>query len=298
VLISVPSLFRSTGNAGAFPAAANSGELRCRGACQFAGKVWHAGSQGPTAGCSRSLSWRLPARLRRFISATTSRPRHRVGCHSSSGRLPLYSGIVARVAPGLVSATLLKVHAALYTVLVITKIIMAEHHHGNIIPAVARLLDWIENVAVLTGDAIAIALAWRRSRVLAPARQGPASVYVGLTIFLLAGWYTGLQAWSSAFRPKLIAAAEAQALDQPYCIEVDGHPVRTANDLTGLGMRATKEAGFHALLVIGYGKDRTYQNWSYRSGRFEPVNDHARYGLNLDFTNRCKPVEHFAVRFK
>jgi hypothetical protein len=206
--------------------------------------------------------------------------------------------IVARVAPGLVSATLLKVHAALYTVLVITKIIMAEHHHGNIIPAVARLLDWIENVAVLTGDAIAIALAWRRSRVLAPARQGPASVYVGLTIFLLAGWYTGLQAWSSAFRPKLIAAAEAQALDQPYCIEVDGHPVRTANDLTGLGMRATKEAGFHALLVIGYGKDRTYQNWSYRSGRFEPVNDHARYGLNLDFTNRCKPVEHFAVRFK
>jgi hypothetical protein len=170
------------------------------------------------------------------------------------------------------------------------------------IAQIGRLLDWIENIVVLTGDAIAIALAWRRNRVLAPARKGPAFAYAGLTVSLLAGWYTGLQAWSSAFRPRLIAAAETQALDQPYCIDVDGHPVRTANDLTGLGMRARNQGGwtfsFHALLVIGYGQDRTYQNWSYGSGRFEPVTEHARYGLNLDFTNRCKPVEHFAVRFK
>jgi hypothetical protein len=210
--------------------------------------------------------------------------------------------IVARVAPGPLSATLQKVHAALYTVLVITTITMAEHHHGNIIHAMARLLDWIENIVVLTGDAIAIALAWRRSRVLAPARKGPPFVYAGLTVSLLAGWYTGLQAWSSAFRPRLVAAAETQALDRPYSIEVDGHPMRTANDLTGLGMRARNEGGwtysFHALLVIGYGTDRTYLNWSYLSGRFEPVTEHARFGLNLDFTDRCKPVERFAVRFK
>jgi hypothetical protein len=210
--------------------------------------------------------------------------------------------IAARVAPPPLSATLAQVHAALYTVLVIIKIIMAEHRHGNIMPVVARLLDWTENIVVLTGDAIAIASAWRRSRALAPGCQGPASVYVGLTVSLLAGCYAGLQAWSSAFRPRLIAAAEAQALDQPYCTEVEGLPVRTGNDLTGLGIQARNEGGwtfsFHALLVIGYGKDRTYQRWSYRSGHFEPVNDHARYGLNRDFTNRCEPVEHFAARFK
>lgn len=67
--------------------------------------------------------------------------------------------IAARIVQGPLSATLLKGHAALYAAFVIIKLTMAEHHHGNGFAIGARLLDWIENIVVLTGDAIAIALA-------------------------------------------------------------------------------------------------------------------------------------------
>jgi hypothetical protein len=207
--------------------------------------------------------------------------------------------IVARIAPGPLSLTLLKVHAALYTALVVVKITMVTHHHGSGFATLARLIHWFENIAILGGNAIAIMVAWRRSRVLSPGRKGPAFVYAGLTVFLLAGWYAGLQAWSSAFRPRLIAAAEAQALDRPYCIEADGRPARTADNLTGFGMRAHNDGGwtwnFHALLVIGEGTERTYLNWSYISGRFEPVTLHARFALHLDDRVTCKPAKHFAL---
>jgi hypothetical protein len=211
----------------------------------------------------------------------------------------LWIAVAARIMPGSLSVTLLKAHAVFYAVLVIIKIAMAAHHHGNIIHALARLIDWIENIVVLMGDTIVIAVAWRRSRGLSRGRKGPAFVYASLTVSLLAGWYAGLQAWSFAFRPKLIAAAETQAADQSYCIEVDGRPARTAADLTGLGMRARNDGGwtwyFHALLVMTDGTERTYFNWSYVSGRFEPVTLHARAGLNLDFRVTCKPVKHFAL---
>jgi hypothetical protein len=133
-------------------------------------------------------------------------------------------------------------------------------------------------------------------------RKGPRFVYVGLTIFLLSGWYAGVLTWSSAFRPRLIAAADILAHEQPYCIEVDGRPVRTADDLTGLRMRARNEGGwsynFHALLLVGAGADRSYLNWSYGAGRFEAVNLAARFALHLDDRVTCKPAMHFALNLR
>jgi hypothetical protein len=37
-----------------------------------------------------------------------------------------------------------------------------------------------------------------------------------------------------------------------------------------------------------------YTNWSYRSGRFVPVSDHAREGLHLDKEAQCASVAHVA----
>jgi hypothetical protein len=180
--------------------------------------------------------------------------------------------IAVRIAPGPLFLTLLKVHAALYTGWVVVMFAMVTHHHGGGFAALAPLIDWFVNIVVLAGDAIVVVIAYKRRRTSSPDSKGPQFVYVGLTAVLLGGWYAGVLSWSSALHPRLIAAVETLAQDQTYCIEVDGRPVRTADDLTGLTMRARNEGGwtynFHALLVVGAGADRTYLNWSYRSGQF------------------------------
>lgn len=207
--------------------------------------------------------------------------------------------IAAWIAPGALVLTLLKAHAALYTATVLAIFAMVTQHHGNGFAALAQLIDWSENIGVLLGDAIVVAIAAKRIRTSSPDRKGLQFVYVGLTVAFLGGWYAGVLAWSSAFRPRLVVAVETLVQDQPYCIEVDGRPVRTADDITGLRMRARNEEGwtynFHALLVIGARPDRTYLNWSYRSGHFEPVTSKARLDLHLDDRVTCKPVMHFAL---
>jgi hypothetical protein len=158
--------------------------------------------------------------------------------------------IAVRVAPGPLRFNLVKMHAALYTGLVVVKFALVPYHHANGLVPLMRLMGWLADIAVLSGDAVFIAVASKRRRMSSSNRNGARFVYVGLTVFLLAGWYAGLLSWSSAFRPRLTAAAEAEALDQRYCIEVDGRPAQTADVLTGLGMRARNEGGwtynFHA----------------------------------------------------
>jgi hypothetical protein len=210
--------------------------------------------------------------------------------------------IAVRIAPGPLFLTLLKVHAALYTGWVVVMFAMVTHHHGGGFAALAPLIDWFVNIVVLAGDAIVVVIAYKRRRTSSPDSKGPQFVYVGLTAVLLGGWYAGVLSWSSALHPRLIAAVETLAQDQTYCIEVDGRPVRTADDLTGLTMRARNEGGwtynFHALLVVGAGADRTYLNWSYRSGQFEPVTSHARFALHLDDRVTCRPAMHFALNLR
>jgi hypothetical protein len=115
---------------------------------------------------------------------------------------------------------------------------------------------------------------------------------------LLGGWVLGILLWSTMIPPQIVSAAEEAAGDRSYCIDVDGQPALGARDLTGLSVHARNDAGwswnFHALLVIGPAAERSYMNWSYRSGRFEPVKDSTRTGLHLDQQAKCTPKAHFA----
>ena len=124
-------------------------------------------------------------------------------------------------------------------------------------------------------------------------------IFVGVATSLFGGWMLGVLAFSAVLAPRVIAAAEAAAGDRPYCVDVDGRAARSAFDFSAPSMHAANHDGwtynFHALLVIGAGADRTYMNWSYRSGRFEPLTESARANLHLDAQAKCAPVAHFAA---
>jgi hypothetical protein len=123
-------------------------------------------------------------------------------------------------------------------------------------------------------------------------------IFVGLATALFGGWLLGVLAWAAVLPAKVIAAAEAAAGDRPYCVDVDGRAARSTFDLSALSMHAANHDGwtfnFHALLVVGAGAERTYLNWSYRSGRFEPLTQPTREKLHLDAQAKCVPLAHFA----
>jgi hypothetical protein len=124
-------------------------------------------------------------------------------------------------------------------------------------------------------------------------------IFIGVSTALFGGWMLGVLAWSAVLVPQVIAAAEAAAGDRPYCVDVDGRAARSAFNFSALSMHGSNNGSltvnFHALLVIGAGADRAYMNWSYRSGRFEPLNEAARASLHLDAQAKCAPVAHFAA---
>jgi hypothetical protein len=127
---------------------------------------------------------------------------------------------------------------------------------------------------------------------------GPKFVYTGLTTAMVGGWLIGSLLWSGLLPSRAVAAAETAAEGRPYCIDVNGRPARSASDLTGMVMRTPAHQGlywrFHALLTLETASGRTYMNWSYRSGRFEPVSESGRKALHLDREARCRPAPHFA----
>ena len=189
----------------------------------------------------------------------------------------------------------LEIHAALYGVLLFITLIVDSPGHSS--PAEGfRGLVILGLVAVMAIEGAVLAIALART---SPQLEDSAGFLApALAAALFGGWIVGVLAWSSLLPPRVIAAAEAAAGDRPYCIDVDGRPARRAADLDALSMRATNAGGwtfnFHALLVIGAGQDRRYMNWSYRSGRFEPVSHHAREALHLDKEARCTPLAHLA----
>jgi hypothetical protein len=205
--------------------------------------------------------------------------------------------IAALVGRAAISLGALEAHAALFGVFLFVILLTNSPGHsspGEAFGVAAFFVVWL--ILAVEGIVLAIAIAAMREPPPDPASLlalGP-----GLSAALFGGWVVGVLAWSSLLPPRVIAAAEAAAGDRPYCIDVDGRPARAAGDLDALSMRATNAQGwtfsFHALLVIGEGADRRYMNWSYRSGGFQPVSDHAREGLHLDKEARCRPAAHFA----
>lgn len=204
---------------------------------------------------------------------------------------------LALALPGPHSLAALRGHAALYSVLLAITYLVNSPGHSSPAEAFAAAI-WFILVLILGIEALVGALAWIRMWRWSPGEKALPFVYVGLTTALLGGGFCGVLIWSTMLPHRVITAAETAAGDRPYCIDVEKGPARSAGDLSGLRMRATNDRGwiwnFHALLVIGEAADRRYMNWSYRTGRFEPVSDSAREGLHLDREARCTPTLHFA----
>ena len=121
-------------------------------------------------------------------------------------------------------------------------------------------------------------------------------LWLWATGLVFVGWGLGLVAWSERVPSRIIAAAEAASGGGPYCLDVVDRAARTRRDLTGFSAHAPNEAGwtwsFHVLMVIGDGSERGYANWSYRTGRFEPLGRETVSALSS--TPKCSPARGFA----
>jgi hypothetical protein len=205
--------------------------------------------------------------------------------------------IGALAMPGPASLVALRAHAALFIVLlVLDQFYPARHLSGPV--GLIAIFVWCVLVVVLVIEALVAELTCFRVKRASRSAKVPPFVFSGLVVALLVGCLLGVLIWSPTLPSRVIAAAEAAAGDRSYCIDVDARPARSARDLSGWNMRAADRDGwswnFHALLAIGEAADRRYMNWSYRTGRFEPVSDSAREGLHLDRITQCAPKAHFA----
>jgi hypothetical protein len=202
----------------------------------------------------------------------------------------------ALVVPAIEWIDVLCAHAAFFTVAVVIDEFVASPGHSSPGEALADAFAsviWLFILLVPGADLLVAIVTRVRVKKVSPEKI-TLSMYVGLAAALLGG----LLVWSALLAPRVIVAAEFAAGDRPYCIDLEKGPASSRASLRGLSIRATNERGwtwrFHALLVIGDAADRNYQNWSYRTGRFEPVSEHAREALHLDKIARCRPTPHFA----
>jgi hypothetical protein len=199
--------------------------------------------------------------------------------------------------PEAASLRALQAHAALYSVFLVISEYWDSPGHSS--PgAVFATVIWLFLMFVVAVEAVVAVASGIRVKMRSPSAKVMPFVYIGLTIALLGGWFAGVLIWSAMLPTRVILAAEAAAGDSPYCIDLEKGPAGSASDLRGLSMRATNDHGwtwrFHALLAIGAPANRHYMNWSFRSGRFEPVSDSAREGLHLDQETKCTPTAHLA----
>ena len=187
--------------------------------------------------------------------------------------------------------TIAEVHAAHLAALVVVSWATFSPGHSSPGDGLAHAVLIVLTTVLLVEVAVVLGAdaTWTPDRL-------PGRVFTGLSAALLGGWALGILVWSERMPTRVAAAAEAASGENPYCLEVAGRPAQGARDLTGIAMKAPNAGGwsysFHALLVIGDPVERRYMNWSYRSGRFEPVRDSARNGLHLDKSVRCTPVPH------
>ena len=73
-------------------------------------------------------------------------------------------------------------------------------------------------------------------------------------------------------------------------------------DQTGLNMYSHDVNGFtwgfHKLMLVGEGNEKSYMNWSYRNKRFDPLSERTRESMHLDKIMKCNPVPHFALNLQ
>lgn len=187
------------------------------------------------------------------------------------------------------------IHAASYVSLVTILAVTSRPGHGSA-GAVFVPLIWLILVVVLAFELAIIAIALSRKR---EQLSGMAILFAfpGLTAAFLGGWFIGVVTWSETLPRQVVAAAEKMAAGRPFCLEANGKPVDGLRDLIALSMLAPSNGGFephfHGLMVIGSSQERTYANWSFRSGSFEPIPEAVAIGHHLDEESRCTPSENF-----
>ncbi|MGH9810689.1 MAG: hypothetical protein ACRD9W_26150, partial [Terriglobia bacterium] len=166
-----------------------------------------------------------------------------------------------------VSFAALKMHAALYTVCLAITIATDGGGHSSPGETFADAILDLLYVVLGTEALVAFIVSSTMKEPLSGDPELPKFIYIGLTAAFLGGALVGALAWSEELPIHVIAAAEAAAVDRPYCIDVQGEPARRTDDLTCLKTWARSHCGwtfdFHALLVIGSEADRTYMNWSF-----------------------------------
>jgi hypothetical protein len=203
---------------------------------------------------------------------------------------------VALVVRDSVSRALLKVDAAFFSVDLVADVWQTHIHTGPGLFFVT--IGRVTTVILISTNLWMAHISSRRAREKLRRIRDPKFLYLGLTISAIVGLYLGVQAWSPTMPARVVASAETLAQEQPYCIIVDGRPARSADDLTGTRMQAHYQGNyafnFHSLLVVKAGRDLTFFNWSYRTGRFEPVSEHTKLGLDLDSRAKCKAGAHLA----
>jgi len=188
-------------------------------------------------------------------------------------------------------------HAAIFfSLLTITSITFRPDKSlgGSLAPLILTVL-WL----VLVVESVMIFVALGRSREV-ELRAAFLSTFASFAMPLIGGWALGVLIWSETLPTKVTEAAELTAGSSPYCVEVDGEPVDSRRDLVAWSMLAANRGGysanFHALMVIGSERERTYANWSYRLGRFVPVSEEVRANIHLDREVKCEPSDHFLLK--
>ncbi|HEY8336341.1 MAG TPA: hypothetical protein VIQ05_21340 [Tardiphaga sp.] len=190
-----------------------------------------------------------------------------------------------------------KVHAAIYCSYLVIMALTAEPGHSSPIDGLEHAI-----LAFLFGllfvELLVLLVSIARSPQTDRAFAGGAWLFPGLTIALLGGWGVGVMVWSETVPARVVAAAEGEAGDQPYCLNVVGRRVQSRRDLTGLSMHSPNAGGYfwrlHALLVMEESAGKSFFNWSYKARRFERLSDKAQTALHLDERSYCQPVPHFA----
>lgn len=125
-------------------------------------------------------------------------------------------------------------------------------------------------------------------------------IYAVIVTTLLGGWLAGVVLWSFKLPSKVLAAAEAEAHGNPYCIKAVNSPVQSKLGLNALNMYAGDSAGytwfFHCLLVIQEENNLKYMNWSYRQGKFDVISDDTRKDMGMARFENCTPIQGFGKK--
>ena len=175
-------------------------------------------------------------------------------------------------------------HAAIFfSLLTITSITFRpDKSLGGSLALLILTVLWL----VLAVEFVMIFVALGRSREV-ELRAAFLPTFAGFAMPLIGGWALGVSDLVGNVADKGDRSRRTHGRLQPLLRGGRTASRSTAGEILWPGsMLAANRGGystnFHALMVIGSERERTYANWSYRLGGFVPVSDEARANIHLD----------------